>query len=231
MKQIIRLLFAFLSFTAYAEKASLLFFGGYNTDTDQINTWENGAKANPEVTKQYSIRGIAYPSKKSNYESAVTDGKDQIEKLVSEINSSPTKEFVLAGHSSGSALAIEIAKKIKNTRRLKLIVLDGFIPPPDLRSRITTQCWSAAAGEEENIRALNYNGMQTCESHYVYRPYKCGTPMCLHFSLVNSNAKKEVVDKANFKESGYKDFSPNLLWLNNFLSPNIKSDSSSIGSK
>lgn len=207
-----------LSSLAHADTA-VMFFGGHGANDTQMRNWEKSTQSIKGLKLEFSFRGIPYPSKSPLYSSAIKDGQLQIEALVKEIDDTPTKEFILVAHSSGSALAIEIAKQIKNPKRIKLIILDGFSPPQDLQSRIQTQCWAASAGENKKIHSINYLGMQKCQFHQEYRPYRCATPMCLHFSLVNLNATLETINDKNYKETGYKNVSPNLNWMKKFSSP------------
>lgn len=208
-----------LSSFAHADTA-VMFFGGHGANNIQMENWEKSAQSIKGLNSEFSFRGIPYPSKSPLYQSAIQDGQSQIKALIKEIDDKPTKEIILVAHSSGSALAIEIAKQIKTPNRIKLIILDGFSPSQDLQSRVQTQCWTATAGDNEKIRSINYAGMKKCQSHQEFRPYGCATPMCLHFSLVNLNAKTETINDKNYKETGYKNVFPNLSWLREFSSSN-----------
>ena len=58
--------------------------------------------------------------------------------------------------------------------------------------------------------------MQRCQSRQEFNSFHCASPMCLHFLLINLSAKKELISKKNYKESGYKNITRHLVWLTDF---------------
>ena len=111
MKTLIVINFLFQIIIAKANAASLIFFGGHGVSTEQIKAWEAGVRSSPSLNMDLTFRGVVYPSNSPRYSEAIQDGNTQINSIVKEINAASEKNFILVGHSSGSALAIEISKK------------------------------------------------------------------------------------------------------------------------
>ncbi len=136
--------------------------------------------------------------------------------LVQEIKQNPRRSYILAGHSSGSRYAINIAKAegIATRSRLTLVSLDGFAPrgvPQSVR-RI---CWNAA-NRSTNSRSRNFSSMtlgNNCGEVHTHYTSRCGSASkwCLHFSVVNPATPTNLNDWAR---EGYNGCSESgLEWL------------------
>jgi hypothetical protein len=215
-------LFMLLSSIASADQKSVIFFGGHGSNQEQIDRWVKAAQKIPGVNSEFTFSGILYPSKSASKDGAIRDGKIEIERIVREINNGPAdKEYILVGHSSGSALASEVASLAKNSKRIKLVILDGFRPSEKLQSTVSTKCWSARSATQNDLKGLNYEGMKDCVSFDELLPYGCQNSMCLHFSLINADASKVGVSSNNYKIKGYEGLQPNMIWLKDFSTPNL----------
>lgn len=156
----------------------------------------------------YVFDAVAYPGSKQYYADALKAGKSIITKYVKEINASTGKKYVLVGHSSGSAFAIEIAKKVKDPKQVSIIILDGFFPPLDLQKKTSIFCWGAYNASDLTIESTNYKLMKTCQQFREYPSNICKTPDCLHFSFLD--AKNAIV---SYSQINFTKLVPNLEWL------------------
>ncbi len=200
-----------------AEKPEVIFIGGHGSAADQMQEWKTLAQKNPSYSS-FQFQAIALPSKRFSYEDVLKDGLETINRLVKEIDeSSGDQEFILVGHSSGSAIGNEVARRVKKSKRsqVKLVVLDGFFPM-NVPKEIETTCWSAVAAET-GAPTINTAYMKNCANYQEMKPYGCQDKMCLHFALVNSSAPKVGVNSSNYPLAGYKNLSPNLNWLSRFV--------------
>jgi hypothetical protein len=196
------LLFCFL-----ARSEQILFFGGYRSQPSQMQELERLAAAESK-----NLIAIAYPSNSSTYEAAVRDGKHIIDFWVQEINNQPQSMVRIVGHSSGAALAIEIAKQVEPRSRLTLIVLDGFLPSQTLQLNIYTECW-AAIDPNSRLRSYNYESTKTCNRFYSLEYEGCNNSMCLHFALVNENSRLNLITNTNYGMRGYLNLLLPSFWF------------------
>lgn len=195
------------------EKTQVIFIGGHGSTTAQMYEWQLQAQKK-STYDGVLFRGIALPSRHFSQEQVLKDGVGTVEGLVKEIdNSNGDQRFVIVGHSSGSAIANEVARRVKNSKRsvIKLVVLDGFFPS-QVPKEIETTCWSAVSAET-GLPTLNTNYMKNCANYQEMKPYGCKDKMCLHFALVNSSAPQVGISSSNYPTLGYKELAPNLNWL------------------
>jgi pimeloyl-ACP methyl ester carboxylesterase len=206
MKPLILCLLFIISTISRAENIKVFFMGGYASTAAQMHCWERGAKKNSPG--DYNFEGVAYPrGANASFDSAVASAKADIARIVKEINSNPTKRFVVAGHSSGCAIANTIATKVTNPDRIKQVVLDGFTSP--LIKNVT--CWGALGRSKKPSR--NFGSMGTCGTgRRTLQDTHCSpsSQWCLHFSLVMKSAPANL---SNFIAHGYDGCDTNLDWL------------------
>ncbi len=240
----------FASATALAnELAHVVFFGGYGTTDAQMKQWahaaaevaygptEKGAQGRFRYADNFDFEAVTLPSGHSEQAAVVADGEAVINEWVAKIDrASRGTQFVLVGHSSGAAISNQIAKRIADKTKIKLVVLDGYVPH-GLSTEVSWYCWSAVAtaapsGEITSTAktARNTATMMLCPNYNQIKVSGCTDSMCLHFGLVNLNAAKVGVNSQNFKTKGYEQIQPNLVWLNMFFkvaSPPAKNASGS----
>lgn len=120
------------------------------------------------------------------------------------------KHYLIAGHSSGARYANQLAMKVVNPERITLVDLDGFAPDQARKRIKDTTCWRASAGKS---LSRNYGSMTAgrCGKVETFTKAKqCNNAACLHFALVNANAK---VSYANWLVKGYSNCKPNRDWI------------------
>lgn len=179
---------------AFAGDTKYIFFGGAQSDKATLDTCLPGS----------NFERFAYP---------ITS--EERTALLKEINLHPNTSYVLVGHSSGSASAIEIAsdKKLKNREHVSLVDLDGF-SPREVPAPIRRVCWRAK--NEKNLESRNYAVMTQengCDEVHTQTATNCNTVWCLHFLLVNPSTPADL-DESSMGESGYLGCTTkNLGWL------------------
>lgn len=192
------------------EMPKVIYFGGHASSPEQMANWTSAAQEHVEFGKKFVFGAIAYPANTTYTASAaISAGRSVIERVAKEINDNPNRQYIIAGHSSGAALANSVAARVKNPSNVKLIALDGFRPSDDLQKRMATACWSSKGN---GMFSLNYNTMKAgCRNFHDINPTDCATRMCLHFKLVNKNASRGL--GGDYRLRGYTNVEPNLAWL------------------
>lgn len=198
--------------TAPSTKPLVVMFGGYGSTTGQINSWVQGAKRDTTYGSKFEFAGEPLPSRGWRYPQVAAEGKKKIDEWIERLNADPARQITLVGHSSGSAVAIEIAKRVKNPSRIKLLSLDGFTPR-NLPRDVQTTCWSARGAERGGLVGLNRKYLRNCRNYKEYRPYQCRSQMALHYILINSNACRAGVNSQNYKTRAYDNLQVNLSFL------------------
>jgi hypothetical protein len=191
----------------------VIFFGGYLSTQTDISAWLSSAKAQePSVTFQ----GFAFPKGVGADGNAGIRGFGKL-KLLSLANNilDWSGYTIIVGHSSGCALANELAAMSvadMNGVHTELVALDGYVPNAALRKQMHTTCWSAKCG---GTFSRNWNAMSGTENfHFIESPNCVNAPWALHFSLVNSNATESNVRRIT---QGYSNCKANLMWLEEFI--------------
>lgn len=185
-----------------------MFFGGQGFKSEHTENFAQQLQTATPIGLNYVFDAIAFPSSKHFYADTTKAGQPIIKKYAKQINDQADKKFVLVGHSSGSALTIEIAKKVKNLKNVSMIILDGFFPPADLQQKMPIFCWGAYNASDLSIESTNYKLMKTCQLFREYPSKVCKTPECLHFSFLD--AKKDVT---SYSQIDFTNMTPNLEWL------------------
>ena len=187
----------------------VVFFGGYQSSQEQMKCWEAGAKRKNE---DILFQGIPYPAgAKSTDVSAVEKAQNTIRKIVEEINHNPTVKYVIAGHSSGSAIANAVAERVKNPEQIELVTLEGYTPNSYIRKRIKTSCWYAE-GPGGLISGAGMAMKKYCNNPQKNKNTNCKTKWCTHFSLVNTSPPDNLSDR-DYANKGYLGCATNLDWL------------------
>ena len=194
--------------SAHAD-ANVILFGGYAASRAQMDCWEKGARQNPAF-QGYFFRGIPYPSKSANVSTAVNDGASVIRKLADEINRNRGTRYIIAGHSSGAALANRTAEMVKDPSRIVLVDLDGYPASASLQQKVQTTCWYAV-NSRTGLPSRNAASMKQCVRSAFHSNTTCNTDWCLHFALVNTKAPANL--GSDFKKNGYNGCGTNLDWL------------------
>ncbi len=186
----------------------LWFFGGYKSTFADMTLWK--ASVDHQNIVPY-VTAFAYPADaNANAESAVSHFKSH-DDIVNRLNNLEEYTFVIVGHSSGCAIANEIAFRAyhKGYKNFRLICLDGFAPHPVLFENKKVQVWSAKCGDTVS---LNYKALIKVAGPYFHTYYTkdCYDKWALHFSLVNKSASDNLVRTIT---DGYKHCVANLEWL------------------
>jgi hypothetical protein len=196
------------------ENPTVVLFAGYGSSKAQMQNWQQTAKDSPAFGRYFSFEGVALPSHHFEKDAVVRDGRAVIANWVARINNAPKgATFLLVGHSSGSALSNEIARQVSDKSKVKLVVLDGFMPDV---SNVETQCWTAKAADSTLV-AINFETLKSCKGVNSISVYGCKSPECLHATLVNSSAPREKISGAGWTNKIYDNLEPNLSWLNIFI--------------
>lgn len=230
------LTFAFLYSLSNAKTTKVIYFGGVGATRDQMDIWKEAARTKiaklklespDDYSGDYTFESYPYPAG-GNFQkdAAITAGKKQINSIIDDINQDTSKDtnYVLVGHSSGSALSNEIADRIKDQKKVSLVVLDGFLPSQKLLDKETTKCISARSSTSIAV-SLGYNTMQKCgPRHSEIRTNICTKSednMCLHFATVDSSEGIKEMTSGSYSAFAYKknnknekkNLDPNLDWL------------------
>lgn len=195
-----------------APQPKVFFFGGYKASAAQMKCWEQGAYKHPQLGGLYTFQGIPYPvGASSSASSATSVGAAAIKKVVAEINTNPTQNFVIVGHSSGAALSNAVAAQVKNPKQVELVDLDGFTPSMSLQNKMPTTCWYAQ-NKKNGLYSNNAGAMKNnCKNSQAFQNTTCNTKWCLHFALVVKSAPPNL--GTDFPTNGYKGCHSNLDWL------------------
>lgn len=213
------LLIAFIiNFASFAlAKTQVIYIGGHKSTQMQMEEWQNKANANKDYKSNFEFRAEKLPSTMYQELKVIENGKSMIDDLVRKIDSDETSdEYILVGHSSGSAISNKVAELVKNKNRIKLVVLDGFKPIKVVVKEVDTYCWNAVSAVDQNQKSLHHDDMQSCPNRRTYKPHDCNTSWCLHFSLVNKGAASNNIDKLNYGKTGYDNLEANLFWIDEF---------------
>jgi hypothetical protein len=125
------------------------FFGGYRATNQNVLAWCNSLE-----TKQPNVIAIGWPypiGSSAGDPLKCWNCSGSIAKLISV----DVDECLIVGHSSGCALANDVAGKALalGAKNFRLIALDGFLPRPELLNLPGTVVWSA---ECNGVHSLNY---------------------------------------------------------------------------
>jgi hypothetical protein len=193
-----------------ADKPMVVLFGGYASSNQQMLCWAGGAKTNSSYSG-YDFKGVAYPpGAGASRDAAVSAGRSRINMLVNDINAHPGRKYIIAGHSSGAALANEAARLVRDPSQIELVDLDGFRASNAIQRRVRTTCVYAV--NQSGLPSRNAPSMESCARPKMYRDHHCKTKWCLHFSVVNTVAPANL-SSSTFKRDGYKGCGTNLSWL------------------
>lgn len=163
--------------------------------------------------EHFDFLAIPLLSEKSDYTSVINATKERVIRISQDLSNLPHKKIILVGHSSGSLMAIEISKRVKD-KELALVSIDGFAPTNLVPQHIPQTCWTAING---TLRSYNYSTAMTCKNVYIYKDTKCTNSMCLHFELINLSSAALNITSQNFRKIGYADLKLNLIWLDPFI--------------
>lgn len=208
---------------AAAERPLVILFGGYGATEADMRLWEQAAANDPEYGPAFAFEGIAYPNRAgSSVLRAVAAARPTLDAVADRLRAMPGRKIVVAGHSSGAALAVSTVSRIGTSDDLKLISLDAGIntalpPAPGFYPINHLECWSAESGE---TRSFGYDRAQAlCKDRFfVVRAPACRTAVCLHYALVNRRPAADLTfQRSRLIEhgisGGYVDFAVNLDWL------------------
>ena len=183
----------------------VFFFGGYGSTWGDVDAW--GTSFEGKVSGS-SVTRIPYPGDATAGDPLNVWNEDRSEHVAQAIKAC-RDAVVIIGHSSGCAIANDVAKHARTRGcSFKLIALDGFCPSEDLLALPDTSVWSAMF--ENEIRSLNYDGLKA-KAGNKFRVYKSNVSAMwpLHFSLINLN----VVNAYHAITDGYRNCDANLAVL------------------
>jgi len=161
----------------------VFFFGGYGSTWGDVDAW--GTSFEGKVSGS-SVTRIPYPGDATAGDPLNVWNEDRSEHVAQAIKAC-RDAVVIIGHSSGCAIANDVAKHARTRGcSFKLVALDGFCPSEDLLALPDTSVWSAMF--EDEIRSLNYDGLKA-KAGNKFRVYKSNVSAMwpLHFSLINLN--------------------------------------------
>lgn len=149
-----------------------------------------------------------------------SDGKALVECLANLINARKGPEkFIVAGHSTGSAHAEHIvqSKSLPDKNKVRLVLLEGYGATANQKG-VETNCWYAKSDTAQGFNASSMTNKKVCPSGATPSSSShCGSnPLCLHVSLLNSNASPKLTRANVFSEGlGTKDLEckGNREWL------------------
>lgn len=197
-------------------KSTVFFIGGFGATDKQVTMWKNLAEKDSQYADEFVFNAISIGDSGPDAGTIVSRNQALSQALAQKINTLPADQMViLAGHSSGVALVYDIAKKVLNKSKLKIVNLDGF-HPNQLQEQFEIYCWSVVDNVQPLLRARNYHVMKSCNNYREVKTSGCPNSMCLHFVLVNANASVAKVTEENFKIKGYEKLKPALFWLDQF---------------
>jgi hypothetical protein len=175
---------------------TIFFFGGYLSNNDDVFSWANSVEKKVPNT---IVVPFPYPR------NATSGDPLHVWNYSKTVASMVRNDDLIVGHSSGCAIANDVADTVVNQYKITgfhLIVLDGFKPCQTLLALPNTSVWSAANG---NIHSRNYDALSDSPNFNVYHTsVKSQWP--LHFSLLNLN----VSDNHSKITEGYYNCDANL---------------------
>ena len=146
------------------------------------------------------------------------DGPKFIGCLAQQINASKGQKFVIAGLSSGSEDAEDLARLIRAKNQIRLVLLDGYAYTMSQRGadlNPNTACWYAQNTNKkiQGPNAVSMQNPQVCpQPARTFTADWCETTLCLHLSLVNLEAPS-LLSRNNVLTAGLANCRGNLDWL------------------
>ena len=187
---------------------AVFYFGGYLASQSDIDKWLRSARLQKPGVK---FIGFPWPSDapKSDGDIAVEilrkNGK--LASAIKDIEGTKADTIYIVGHSSGCAIANAVDAGVDSDNHIVLVALDGYRPSDSQVDRGDTQVWGAKA-QRRDITALP----EPRQGRAGSIPRKTAkTKWALHFSLVNTNVKADLVNTDIAK--GYDDCQANLSFL------------------
>lgn len=200
----------------------VLFFGGHGSSATDMRKWKSAARQDPQYGTRFAFDAIPYPSDADGDGASSRAGLLVAERLAIELASTPQRQVILAGHSSGANMAAAVLARLREGGNVRLIVLDGSLrrdlkPPRGFRRDLQFDCWSAKNGQLTSVNRVET--MALCRNYRELKAPKCRTAVCLHFWLVNKNTPL-ALDYSDAGRSstdgntiGYQNLQINLDWL------------------
>jgi hypothetical protein len=147
----------------------------------------------------------------SGAKSAVSTFKEagSYAQAIATVQECATDLIYLVGHSSGCAIANAVDRGLKDTSKVILVALDGFVPSREQLARSSTQVWAAVCGK---ARSRNHDALKEAVGGRlkIYKATDCYDSWALHFSVVNSAATDKAVTSI---ATGYAQCRANLMWM------------------
>lgn len=210
------LLVVLLGAGAWAAETQVVYFGGHAASSAQMSCWVDGARASAWGRAGVRFSAVAYPIASPNPAAAVSSdaGRAAVQRIVDEIDRGPRdRVYVIAGHSSGGALANRVAELVKNPRQVRLVILDGSRPSEAAKKRVASTTCYVPSG----TRPFNGGSMASCGSTKSIAADHCrGNATCGHFALVNDQVMPNLVSYRNDgyrRRDGRPGCAPHLSWV------------------
>ena len=162
------------------------FFGGYRATNQNVLAWCNSLEK-----KQPHVIAIGWPYPIGSPAASPLkcwNCSESVAKLIKV----DVDECLIVGHSSGCAIANDVASKALalGAKNFKLIALDGFLPKPELLNLPGTMVWSA---ECNGVHSLKYKSNKDSGRFHLYKA-NVTKKWPLHFILINVNVSDDHSD-------------------------------------
>ena len=131
----------------------------------------------------------------------------KLDSAIKDIEGTKADTIYIVGHSSGCAIANAVDAGVYSDTHIVLVALDGYRPSDSQVDRGDTQVWGAKGANGET--SLRFPSLPKGRRIYPAKTQK--TKWALHFSLVNTNVKADLVNTEIAK--GYDDCQANLSFL------------------
>lgn len=156
-----------------------------------------------------------YPSSGDLLAVGELEGAHLIDCFVKQIDdrAMSSKKFIVVGHSSGSVHAEHVVQGVRDKSKVRLVLLEG-IGSPQNQKGVETSCWYAKSGAKMGFNGPAMNDKKNCPHGVtaIDTPQCRDNPLCLHVSLVNSNAPADLT-RANVFVHGLENCKGNRAWL------------------
>lgn len=200
----------------FDRRPRVIYIGGSGATAADVAKWKQGVENIPEYSSNFVFEARAIAPRAWKRRQVQEQNAKLIQELVEQIdNSPPGAKFILSGHSSGSAVSNEVARRVRDKSKVSLVILDGFFPR-NISNQVEKHCWFGVDASR-GLLSRNAEGMKACRKSHAVKSKGCRDSMCLHFSMVNSSAARLGINGGNYKLKGYQDLEPNLDWLEDFL--------------
>ena len=226
--------------TGSADKIPVVYFGGYKSSFSQMAAWQAKAAAS-SYGNRFRFEAYTLYDAPSDEQSVLrkTQNKNNIDSCVKLIDNPNFKgPIVLVGHSDGSWMINEIARRAKSKSKIHLVNLDGYhasrAKDKSAFKNVHVNCWTAYTSSRSIGQARDCSKIpaDATVSKYKSEMARCSScqaiavsgchddPWCLHFANTNQSAPNRFAGGLNLNswlKLGYEDVKPRLHFLDSLL--------------